>query len=204
MDKFQPMPKIPRLNRDMIITEKLDGTNASVWIVPISDNGFGYEGEYDTPLNALAMISIGNQMYAIYAGSRNRFLSRDKDNFGFAKWVHENAEDLAMELGEGTHYGEWWGKGIQRGYGLDKKRFSLFNVSRWGMADLSRCNVVPTIYSGPFDTEVINTTLRNSRGESAAAPGYTNPEGLVIFHTASRHVFKVTYEMDMDGKGDNR
>lgn len=36
-----------------------------------------------------------------------------------------------LKLGKGYHYGEWWGKGIQRGYGLEEKRFSLFNVSRW-------------------------------------------------------------------------
>ena len=32
----------------------------------------------------------------------------------------------------GRHFGEWWGSGIQRGYGLDEKTFSLFNAYRWG------------------------------------------------------------------------
>lgn len=32
--KFQPFNKIPRLSRGCIITEKIDGTNASVIIIP--------------------------------------------------------------------------------------------------------------------------------------------------------------------------
>jgi len=32
MPEFIPMPKIPRLMREMVITEKLDGTNASILI----------------------------------------------------------------------------------------------------------------------------------------------------------------------------
>src|SRR5690606_23517611 len=67
----------------------------------------------------------------IYAGSRNRWLTPDKDNFGFARWVAERAEALIPVLGPGLHYGEWWGKGIQRGYGVENKRFSLFNTARW-------------------------------------------------------------------------
>lgn len=30
--EFQPWPKIARLNRDIVITEKIDGTNAAVHI----------------------------------------------------------------------------------------------------------------------------------------------------------------------------
>ena len=52
--------------------------------------------------------------------------------FGFARWVETNRERLITLLGPGLHFGEWWGSGIQRGYGLTKgdKRFSLFNVER--------------------------------------------------------------------------
>lgn len=32
MIKFREFPKMPRLTREMIITEKIDGTNASIFI----------------------------------------------------------------------------------------------------------------------------------------------------------------------------
>ena len=32
MIKFEEFPKMPRLTREMIITEKIDGTNASIFI----------------------------------------------------------------------------------------------------------------------------------------------------------------------------
>ena len=32
MIEFTKFPKIPRLNRDMIITEKIDGTNAQIYV----------------------------------------------------------------------------------------------------------------------------------------------------------------------------
>lgn len=36
MSEFEGFEKIPRLNREMIVTEKIDGTNASV-LVPDDD-----------------------------------------------------------------------------------------------------------------------------------------------------------------------
>ena len=104
-----------------------------------------------------------------------------------------------MKLGEGRHYGEWWGKGVQRGYNLTEKRFSLYNIHRWANnPDRPECcHVVPGLYNGPFDTEVVNMTL-DTLGDlgSQAAPGFKHPEGIVIFHTASRTLFKVTLEGD--------
>ena len=104
--EFRPFPKIPRLSREIIITEKIDGTNASITITE--------DGQFLT-------------------GSRNRWITPEDDNFGFSAWAHAN-KDVLMGLGVGTHFGEWWGHGIQRGYGLPKgrRRFSLFNVGRWG------------------------------------------------------------------------
>lgn len=80
---FRAWPKTPRLFRDMVITEKIDGTNAAV------------------------IVADGK----LYAQSRKRIITPDDDNFGFASWVAEHPE--LVELGEGYHYGEWWGKGIQ-------------------------------------------------------------------------------------------
>jgi hypothetical protein len=110
---FKEFPKMPRLSREIIVTEKIDGTNAQVAVVELD----GY--------SAPGAVWEGDGL-AIYAGSRTRWITPKADNFGFAAWVRDNAEELAT-LGPGNHFGEWWGAGIQRRYGLTDKRFSLFN-----------------------------------------------------------------------------
>lgn len=125
MSNFVEFPKIARLSRDITITEKLDGTNAAVQIVNeelLSSNPDFF------PTYVESIVKIDK--LAIYAQSRTRLITPENDNYGFAKWVRANAEELA-QLGEGVHFGEWWGNGIQRGYGLTEKRFSLFNSGRW-------------------------------------------------------------------------
>jgi len=197
--KFVPMPKIPRLEREIIITEKLDGTNANILIQHIT--------EAPHPAEA---VNVAEDMF-ITAGSRTRWLTPGKntDNFGFAAWVHANAEQL-VKLGPGHHFGEWWGQGIQRGYDLKERRFSLFNVSRWSkeqnLNDLGLDNlvhVVPHMNTlTSFNKERIDEVLAwlDEKG-SAAAPGYMNPEGIVIYHTASKQLYKKTFEGDETGKG---
>jgi hypothetical protein len=186
MTEFLPFPKIARLNREVIVTEKIDGTNACVHI--------GDDGTF-------------------LAGSRSRWITPDDDNFGFARWAHDHREEL-MSLGPGTHYGEWWGSGIQRDYGLQKgeKRFSLFNVSRWHDSlrkpDTSPrpacCHVVPLLGHG-LGLEVgplVESVLELLRSEgSFASPGFMKPEGVVVFHTAAQHLYKVTLERDEEPKG---
>lgn len=174
--EFRPFPKIARLRRPIIVTEKIDGTNAQVHI---TDDG------------------------RVLAGSRTRWITPLDDNFGFARWVEGNRDEL-LRLGPGSHFGEWWGSGIQRGYGLKEKRFSLFNVSRWQDEDVRPrcCGVVPVLYSGPFYQSNIDLAMYvlGDRG-SVAAPGYRKPEGIVVFHTVSGHLYKQTIEKDDAPKG---
>lgn len=167
LSEFREFPKIHRLYRDIVITEKIDGTNAQV---AITDDG------------------------QIRAGSRNRWLSPESDNYGFYKWVIANRDEL-MALGPGRHFGEWWGAGIQRRYGMTEKRFSLFNVTRWGDETVRPkcCHVVPVLYAGPYSAAVIETvTSELQRTGSRAAPGFMSPEGVVIFHVPSHHLYKWT------------
>lgn len=175
---FEAWPKIARLNRDCIITEKIDGTNAAVIVT--ADGTVG-------------------------AQSRTRLITPDADNFGFARWVYDNAETLAATLGPGRHFGEWWGQGIQRKYGLSEKRFSLFNVNRYGALDLDavpNLSRVPVLYSGPFTTDAVALSVEQlARFGSVAAPGFMKPEGVVVFHVAAQTVFKVTCEKDEAPKG---
>ena len=120
--EFSEFKKIPRLNRDIIITEKIDGTNAQIFI----DELPGTPGERDGD----AICVTGG--FRLRAGQRTRWATPERDNAGFAKWAFANAEELVNLLGIGRHFGEWWGAGVQRTYGLKEKRFSLFNVSRYG------------------------------------------------------------------------
>lgn len=191
---FQPFGKISRLMRDIIITEKIDGTNGQIHIEPAAAAPVGFP--------TLAETSGG---LLVSAGSRNRYLGLGKeDNHGFATWVKEHSEQLAA-LGPGRHYGEWWGQGIARKYGLREKRFSLFNVTRWTKTDAapSCCHVVPVLYNGPFDMERVVWYLGYlERNGSQASPGFMNPEGIIIYHTHSHTSFKRTIKDDDKGKGE--
>jgi hypothetical protein len=191
MTEFQKFPKIARYSRDVIVTEKIDGTNAQIFI--------GEDGEFLT-------------------GSRKRWITPDQDNYGFSRWAHEHKAEL-LTLGPGRHFGEWWGSGCQRGYDLPKgeKRFSLFNVMRWcqhgetpqqipsadphivKMQDvLPPCvGLVPVLWRGHFDDLDIDDVLTNLRENgSRAAPGFMRPEGVVVFHVAGCVGFKKTLDND--------
>lgn len=231
--EFQKFSKIPRLSRDCIISEKLDGTNGQIVIVSHSElcemqssigaNNKSLCPETEKFIDKYCLYKyIGNaicenDILYIFAGSKSRWLdiTSQGDNYGFAKWVQANAEDL-INLGEGRHYGEWWGKGIQRGYGMDEKVFSLFNAGRWHpfniySKDLTHklkeacpecCGVVPILYEGMFDTVKIAEVLEDLKTEgSLAKPGYMNAEGIIIYHTASGKMFKKTIMNDEKPKG---
>lgn len=191
--EFQKFPKIPRYKRNIIITEKLDGTNAQVAIE------LAYPSDWVDVDSVIKRIQHHGTWYNVYAGSRNRWLTIDDDNYGFAKWVEAYAEELVVGLGEGRHYGEWWGQGIQRRYGLDHKRFSLFNTGRWlANPDTPQCcHVVPLLYTGPARYEASDLALDMLSGwGSQAAPGFMNPEGIVVYHTAGRNLYKITLDGD--------
>ena len=139
MPEFEPWPKIPRLASPFIITEKIDGTNSAVLIVPLTEVDHWEIADGAIQLFnpeagiAVGMVDQGGEWFVVFAQSRKRFITPISDNFGFAAWVRDNAEALVSILGPGRHFGEWWGNGIQRGYGLPKgeRRFSLFNVTRY-------------------------------------------------------------------------
>jgi hypothetical protein len=192
---FVPFSKIARLSREIIVTEKIDGTNAQILI--------GNPGLIpDEGGQAIAQIETEHGPVSVFAGSRSRWLQPTKgaDNFGFAAWVRDNLEELA-KLGPGRHYGEWWGLGIQSGYAQTRKRFSLFNVERWADERPACCDVVPLMYRGEFDINEIDGCLaRLAEHGSLAAPGFMKPEGVIVFHTASRQLFKKTIHKDSEPK----
>lgn len=201
MTEFVAFGKIPRLSRECVVTEKIDGTNAQVYIMDAPNLGGKREPwPSETEPYVIAEREDGK---AMMAGSRNRWLSLKSDNFGFAAWVKANSEML-FRLGYGHHFGEWWGSGIQRGYGLvgGEKRFSLFNVARHSEDRPACCGLVPVLYGGPFDTAAIHGVLYALEASgSSAAPGFMRPEGIVVFHRASGTLFKKTIQDDEKPKG---
>jgi hypothetical protein len=214
---FVKFPKIYRLSRPCVITEKLDGTNAQVNIVRLGPVGDDVDYAVNTT-GAIATRTLGDRSFELmYAGSRTRWLTPESDNMGFARWVKEHS-DWLWALGPGQHFGEWWGSKIQRGYGLTVKRFSLFNTALWmdcyqNADDLKEgqrvapecCSVVPVLYEGPFDSPVVNFYVDYLRKNgSVAAPGFMQPEGVVVFHTPGGYLFKKTLEGDEAPKGQPR
>ena len=115
--------------------------------------------------------------------------------------------DLIL-LGEGRHFGEWWGSGINRGYGLHsgEKRFSLFNVGRWTAEDLPSCiGVVPTLYKGPWHMQggewAPNYWLRTLRAGGSRAAPFGDPEGIIVYQQATGMIAKMTFEDQHKGLG---
>lgn len=212
---FERFPSLTRFSQGWSISEKIDGTNSQVYIYPRTE----YDGK-DYAASALACVDGLH----LFAGSRSRLITPERDNHGFARWAQKNAEMLVRTLGEGRHFGEWWGRGIQRGYELGEKRFSLFNTLRWKQDELPEgLYVVPLIEFEPFAGEMhedgghffhkIDNEYLNNPGSwavkclerlrehgSFAAPGYMNPEGIVMFHRASGVAFKKTFDYDEYGK----
>jgi len=173
---FKAFPKIFRVSRPCVVTEKIDGTNSQICITE--------EGKF-------------------LVGSRNRWITPENDHFGFAWWANENKEEL-LKLGTGQHFGEWWGQGIQRQYDLNEKRFSLFNTARWSDESVrpSCCSVVPVLYEGMFCTQAVQDCVGKLRlWGSKAAPGFMRPEGVVCFHVQGNFCLKKTLEKDEEHKG---
>jgi len=175
MVEFIPFSKIPRLSRNCVISEKIDGTNASITITE--------DGEFLT-------------------ASRKRWITPEDDNYNFSRWAHEHKDELT-ELGEGSHFGEWWGLGIQRAYEQKEKRFSLFNTSRWCKGEMPECcDVVPVLYNGIFTSTAVDDCLEQLKLKgSVAAPGFMRPEGVIVYQVAGRCYFKKTILKDEEYKG---
>lgn len=166
--EFQAFEKIGSLKKiDMAVTQKIHGTNAAVYIYEYtSTNGISHEPR------------IG-----IRCQSRSRFIFPGDDNYGFASFVEINKQEFIRLLGPGLHFGEWAGPGINSGEGLTQKTFVLFD---WWKFPPERqlppqTTVVPLLYSGPFNLEVLEGLATNLKSYgSKLVPGFMRPEGMVI------------------------
>lgn len=184
--EFESFGKITRYeNVTVTITEKIDGTNGCIV--------FDEDGTL-----------LGVQ-------SRKRIITPGKatDNFGFAGWVADNATDLFKFFGPGRHYGEWFGSGIQRGYGMDDKWFAPFNTHRFN-DELENWpeNVCPTPVLNVASIAHMNALVANSLNflkqdgsQLHPAVEFGNPEGIMVYMSNVGYL-KVPFESGH--KGENR
>ena len=190
--EFKGFMKIGRLSREIIVSEKIDGTNGQIQI--------GEDGRM--------FIGSRSQWIAEIIGDQVNYTAHDLrgkpvDNHGFAGWCFSNRDEL-RKLGQGRHFGEWWGSGIQRGYNIGDKRLSLFNINKWSDDSVRPkcCHVVPQLWTGDFDTPSIFAVMSALKEHgSRAAPGFMSQEGVVIFHAQAHILLKKTFEKDDAGKG---
>lgn len=164
--EFKAFPKIQRFSKlEMLITQKIHGTNAGVIV----------SKDY-------------NEGTAVQALSRTRLIYPGDDNYGFAQYVKEN-HDAFMALGEGYHYGEWCGPGINSGEGLTERRFLLFDIYRYGNVTLPpQTDLVPELYLGPFSIDTIKSVMKSLKENgSKLVPGFMRPEGIVVQFAGHRY-----------------
>ena len=217
MSEFRMFQKIPRLyNGHIVVTEKIDGTNGQITIADVMEEDIDRPTEDNELIVRLTAVDAhGISVEAVRSlkvGSRNRWVGPGKlDNCAFYNWVAGNADQLAT-LGEGTHFGEWWGKGIQRGYGKDRKYFSLFNTGRWydpsvpqqelteyheAIPRVDGLSVVPILYHGPWfgrAADPVAEALRRLEYAGSVLDPSTPAEGVMVFHEAANQYFKVPFE----------
>jgi len=158
--EFKSFNKIAHIGKLwMSITEKIHGSNA---VIGIERQPF--------------------DMWRIQAGSRTKWLTPDDDNYGFCKWVMANKEELVSKLGEGRHYGEWFGAGINSNYGLKDKHLALFNWRRFEGKELpANVTTVPVLYRGAISLDAINGAMEQLKSHgSSMVKGFMRPEGIVI------------------------
>lgn len=176
-NEFRPWRSIERYQGIHVqIAEKLHGTSAQVHV----------QKQLDGTLKALA-------------GKRTSYVGTT-GHFGFGEFVANNGQALCDSLGEGRHYGEWVGPGVNGQYGLTEKVFVLFNHRYHLPKKLAgklpnRVDVVPVLYDGPYTPTIIGETMDNLKASgSVFAPGFMKPEGVVLFfpqfNTMQKKVFK--------------
>lgn len=153
--EFRGFGKIVRHDCAVVVTEKIDGTNAAVLI---TENG-------------------------TYAGGRRRWLTPGaEDQYGFAAWVQANEEGLRETLGPGMHRGEWYGHRVNRGYGLAERRLMLFTAAPdlvAGQPDHGLWEHPTLLYAGPLDRDLEGIVRGALCGGSLHVPGWDRPEGAV-------------------------
>jgi len=238
MIPFKSWPKTPRLeNLHLRITQKLNGTNGVIAIdksnawLDKADEPYFKVGSRTQWLPSPEEIKQRAKEINEWATKKHEFETltqnyispswleenpkppRLNDNHGFSKWAHENKEDLIDFLGEGYHYGEWCGPGIQNGEGLTERGFYLFSpIKRYIKKDEQFINgyidtvlyrenkfglhFVPELFNGCLNGEGVDillqyytAQLKSWYPEILAVP----PEGMIV-EIEDKLRFKIIFE----------
>ena len=187
-------PRPAEFNAPFLISEKIDGTHVALAVTEI-------DAATAVPKGAVS-VTVSGKRWMLRAASRLRWLTDERDNFGFRAWAREHAAAL-VGLGPGLHRGEWYGQGIQRAYGLGERRWALFDAERWtklpeGLPEA--VEVVPVLarVPGPHLIEAVDTALRTLQGAGSLAVFGQQAEGLVI---ASAHAPSVRFTVPLGRTG---
>lgn len=144
----------------MVITQKIHGTCAQILI---------------------KKTDLGEFIFKV--GSKNRWLSEENDNYGFCAWCNKNKEILIEFLGEGRHYGEWCGPGINSGEGLKERTLVLFAwYNNTKEIPLPNIKFVPVLQERTYFSvlKISDVMYDLKENGSRLVEGYMNPEGVVI------------------------
>ena len=168
------------------ITQKLHGTNAHILIEKLVVSS--ESGPTDPQLNYTKWV--------VQVGSRTRWIRVGDDNYGFAAWVEKNKVELIDFLGEGHHFGEWCGPGINSGEGLDEKTFVLFDWWKHAYKPLPKgVALVPVLYNGPWNEYTMSIVMNELKTQgSRLRPGFMRPEGVVMY--LNGRSYKSTFEQE--------
>lgn len=190
LDNIKFFPTLFKEDEQVIIQEKLHGTNARASLLPYRTNtlwrklvnifGFGKPEQ---------CYGSNNVQKSVGRSDRKDFYSEDVWGITFSRM----GVFSKLKLGE-TVFGEIVGPGIQANYsyGLTEYRFVLFDVKLLGadgkqywlsptdvaaFAKERGFEIVPTLYSGPYNKELAYSL---TKGNSVYCPTQKVREGIVI------------------------
>ncbi len=104
--------------------------------------------------NAGIRISHGD----VKAQSRNRFVTPDDDNVGFAAWVETNAAYWGGLMTDGVVFGEWCGPGIMNGTAINdipQRIFAVFSLLIRGIHIYDPETISKILSNRPHDVHVL-------------------------------------------------
>lgn len=193
-ESIQTIPDLFDANEEVIVTEKLHGTNCQIGYVPdLNNSEMFFDGNLyvgSKGLSAKGFVMINNE-----ANSGNTYVKNLKnllDN-GFGDRIKALSERMGAPI---RMFGEVYGAGIQKGfnYGHTKPSFAVFDIQiGWNFAPFDMMvelaeelgvTVVPILYKGPYDLE----ELVKYRDGKDSLSNSTLREGIVIkARDGSRH-----------------
>ena len=115
--------------------------------------------------------------------------------------VGRRARERAARFRPGRHFGEWYGRGIQRGHGLQDRRFALFNRTDGPRSARRAAASFQSSQRERWALTLCRNASKRCVRRKSRRPGFTRPEGIVIYHHASGGMFKVLLENDELPKG---